>query len=56
MNVLMWVLILLIMVIGLGICTVLLERLLYQRKQAKYDDLHKRMGLESHDHDPTMKQ
>ncbi len=50
-EVLMWVLALGMIGVGLVVCTVLIERLVHQRKQAKYDELHKRMGLGSGDDD-----
>ncbi|MFP6617163.1 MAG: hypothetical protein VCB26_12230 [Candidatus Hydrogenedentota bacterium] len=50
-EVLMWVLALGMIGVGLVVCTVLIERLVHQRKQVKYDELHKRMGLGSGDDD-----
>lgn len=54
-EVLMWVLVLGMTGVGMVVCTVLIERLVHQRKQAKYDDLHRRMGLKSTDHDSRLK-
>jgi hypothetical protein len=56
---LMWVLLLGMIGIGIGIgmvvCTVLIERLVHQRRQAKYDELHRRMGLGSQEDDSALK-
>ena len=46
LEVLIWILIM--MAIGLVVCTILFERITHERKQAKYDELHRSMGLGSH--------
>lgn len=52
---LMWVLLLGMIGIGMVVCTVLIERLVHQRRQAKYDELHRRMGLGSQEDDSALK-
>jgi uncharacterized membrane protein len=53
-DILVWGLVLGVIAVGFAICTVLFERLIHQRKQAKYDALHRRMGLHANDHESRM--
>ncbi len=54
-RVLIGVLLLVLVAIGLVVCTILFERVLHQRRQANYDKLHRQMGLGPSGHDPVSK-
>ena len=48
-EIIMWARAIGLVVIALGIGTVILELILHRRKQARYDELHRGMGLDAID-------